>query len=123
MMAIIKKELCIKALKDAYELRRPGDGGPLVPARQTAQTMPPPTEAELRTLFRQPAKTGMQQRKPSRHILPYRAERMADSAKPFELDSCNKIKGFIYAPDAAKCRISGNPDGKCSVGWWVMIVL
>ena len=28
MMAKIKKELCIKALKDAYELRRPGDGGP-----------------------------------------------------------------------------------------------
>ena len=24
----MKKELCIKALKEAYELRRPGDGGP-----------------------------------------------------------------------------------------------
>ena len=72
MMIKIKKVLCIKALKDAYELRRPGDGGPLVPARQTVQAMPPPTKAELHTLFRQPAKTGMQQRKPSRHILPCR---------------------------------------------------
>ena len=26
MMAKIKKELCIKALKDAYELRKPADG-------------------------------------------------------------------------------------------------
>ena len=44
-------------------------------------------------------------------------------AKCFELDSCNKIKDFTYAPDAAKCRISGNPDSKCSAGWWVLLVL
>lgn len=88
-MAKIKKELCIKALKDAYELRRPGDGGPLVPAQQTAQTMPPPTGAELRTVFRQPAKTGMQQRKSGRHIVPCRrgnkaaSQRMSSSGKMF----------------------------------------
>ena len=62
---------------------------PHIPAQQTAQTMPPLTEAELRTVFRQPAKTGMQQRKSGRHILPCRREnkaasqRMSSSGKMF----------------------------------------
>ena len=37
-------------------------------------------------------------------------------AKCYELDSYGKIKDFTYAPDAAKCRIASDSDGKYTAG-------
>ena len=63
----------------------------------------PPTEAELRTLFRQPATDGMQQRKPSRHILPCMAERTAIPAK--KLDEIHHSHVEIYPAGQSKCLL------------------
>lgn len=78
---------------------------PLIPAQQTAKAMPPPTKelltlprqatkAGLRTLFSQPVKTGMPQRKPGHHILPHIAGRTA--VPPKKQDKIHHSLAEIY---------------------------
>ena len=61
------------------------------------------TKAGLRTLFSQPVKTGMPQRKPGHHILPYIAGRTA--VPPKKQDKIHHSLAEIYLVRQNKCLL------------------
>lgn len=98
-------KICVLMQQTVWLENHSSEMNPLIPAQQTAQAMPPPakelhtlplqaTKAGLRTLFSQSVKTGMAQRKPGHHILPYIAGRTA--VPPKKQDKIHHSLAEIY---------------------------